>query len=74
MIGPEIFSAVNHVLNNYSEFRFSEYLRLNQVADIEFNELVNLVLVCKDIHNVSFLIVCAIATTTSNCQNSRLDL
>ena len=69
MIGPEVFATVNHILDNDTELCFSKYFRLNQVANIEFNKLMDLVLVSKNVHDVGFLIICDVATATSNGNN-----
>ncbi len=66
MICPVVFTAVNHVLDNHTELCFSKYFRLNQVAYIEFDKFMNLILVSKDIHDVCLLIICNVTSATSN--------
>lgn len=74
MISPIVFAAVNHVLDYHTEFSFSKHLRLNQVTDIKLDELVNLVLVCENVHDICFFIICNITSTTSNSYNSWFNL
>jgi len=66
VIGPEILSTVNHVLNNHSKFCFSEHFRLDEITHIKLNEFVNLVFVGKNVHDVGLFVVSDVTATASN--------